>query len=327
LAFLLAGGAAWLSIRQVRWQVLKEALADPHLALLALALLTVLLTTAAKAARWHVLLRASEGRVGTGRVTRVLLVGQMANSLMPRMGDLVRSVLIAPHVSGGVLAVLGTIVAEKALDGILGLLVLVGLAVWMPLPAWLRGPALALSALTGSLLLLLVLAADRGNRANRLMGWLAARLPSTVRARVARSLAGIDLGLGLFRRPANASLALALSVVVWGLALSTNVATLAALGIEAPGWSAWLVLVAGYVAVFLPTVPAQIGVFEYACVLSLTVAAVEPEPALAFGLVLHLLVFAPPAVLGPVCMAVEGLSWSGVQAARRDHIRQDHVPR
>jgi phosphatidylinositol alpha-mannosyltransferase len=105
------------------------------------------------------------------------------------------------------------------------------------------------------------------------------------------------------------------------------VVTLAALDIGAPSWSIWLVLVTGYAATFLPTVPAQIGVFEYACTLALTTAGVAPAPALAFGLILHLLVHGPPAILGPVSMALEGLSWTRWQEARREYGERVHVHR
>jgi uncharacterized protein (TIRG00374 family) len=120
-------------------------------------------------------------------------------------------------------------------------------------------------------------------------------------------------------------LALVWSAGVWGLAALTNVLLLAALGIDAPHWSTWLVLVVGYLANFLPTVPAQVGVFEYASVLALTVVGIDPEPALAFALLLHLLVYAPPAVLGPASMALEGASWAELRAARSKSLEQDHV--
>jgi uncharacterized membrane protein YbhN (UPF0104 family) len=88
------------------------------------------------------------------------------------------------------------------------------------------------------------------------------------------------------------------------------------LGIQAPAWSSWLVLATGYVANFLPTAPAQIGIFEYACVLALSVAGVEREAALAFGLLLHLLVYGPPLILGPLSMALEGLDWAELRRKR-----------
>jgi len=325
-ALLLAGIAAWFSVRQISWTMLRAALAEPDLPLLVLALGTVLATTVAKAARWRILLQQCNARVSGRRVLRVLLIGQMGNSFLPaRMGDVGRAVLVGPQAAGGIPAVVGTILVEKTLDGIMGLLVLLGLALWTPLPAWLRSPVLGLAALTGGLLVLLVLAAARQGwitlPAGRLIGWL----PARVQVQAGRVLAGFRLGLGLFRQPGNALLALALSAVIWGLAALTNVAILAALDIDAPGWSTWLVLVTGYAANSLPALPAHVGVFEYACVLALTAVAVSAEPALAFGLVLHLVVYAPPAILGPVGMAIEGLNWNRLKKAQGKYLEDDGV--
>lgn len=325
-ALLLAGLAAWLSLRRVHWPALRAALAGVNVPLLALALATVLVTTVAKAARWQVLLRACGASVGGMRVGRVLLIGQMGNSFLPgRLGDVARAVLVGPQIHGGVLAAMGTLLAEKALDGVMGLLILSGLAMWTPLPGWLRAPILGLAALTGGLLALLGLAATRGRWATPLLAALIRPLPASLQDRLRRWPVELRLGLGLFRRPGSALLALAWSAAVWGVAALTNLVTLAAMGLEAPGWSTWLVLVTGYVANFLPAVPAQVGLFEYACILALTAAGVGPEPALAFGLVLHLLVYGPPAVLGPASMAVEGVSWKKLQAAKSSSLEGDGV--
>jgi uncharacterized protein (TIRG00374 family) len=327
LSLVLAAIAGWLSIRQVQWADLKAALAHPHWLLLVLALVTVLATTAAKAARWQVLLRQCNTRVPGTRVLRVLLIGQMGNSFLPaRLGDLGRAVLLGPESSGGVAAVLGTVVVEKALDGVMGLLVLVGLALWTPLPAWLRQPMFAFSLVTGILLVLLILSAIRHEWGKRIVDPILRRLPPRAYQRAKNLLNSFGLGLGSIREPGAALLALAWSALVWGLAASTNVVALAALDIQAPGWSTWLVLVTGYVANFLPAVPAQVGIFEYACILALAAAGVGPEPALAFGLVLHLLVYGPPAVLGPVSMAVEGLSWNKLKQAQIESLERSGVP-
>ena len=114
LALLLAGLAAWLSMRQVHWATLRDALAQVDIPLLALALLAVLATTAAKAARWRLLLRPCCKQIGRMRVLRVLLIGQMGNCFLPaRLGDLARAVLLSSQAAGGFLAVLGTILVEK----------------------------------------------------------------------------------------------------------------------------------------------------------------------------------------------------------------------
>jgi uncharacterized protein (TIRG00374 family) len=242
-----------------------------------------------------------------------------------------RAVLAGSQVRGGIPAVLGTIVVEKALDGVMGLLILIGLALYalsagqMPMPYWLRGPIVGLGLLTGLLLALLILAATRQEWAERLAQRLIGWLPGRFQVQTKKLLAGLRLGLGLFRRPTHALLALALSAVVWGLAAYTNVVALDALGIEAPGWSIWLVLVTGYAANFVPTVPAQVGVFEYTHMLALMAADIGQEPALAFSLILHLLVYGPPAILGSVSMAVEGLGWAKLAEARQEYREHNDV--
>ena len=121
--------------------------------------------------------------VGGLRVLRALLIGQMGNSFLPaRLGDVGRAVLLAPHSTGGLPAILGTILAEKALDGVLGLLLLMGLALWIPLPHWLRGSILMPSLLTAGLLALLLLSASRRERVTDLMHRLLLKLPALKRA-------------------------------------------------------------------------------------------------------------------------------------------------
>jgi uncharacterized protein (TIRG00374 family) len=306
---------------------------------LGLALALILVTTAVKVARWAILLRPCRLRGTPFRLCRVLLIGQMANSFLPRLGDVLRAVLLGPDARGGVPAVLGTILVEKVLDGILGLVLLVGLGLWTPLPAWIRGPVVGLAVLTGSLLFLLVVAFLALTGTGRIgaspwwrschLRWrhLSGRLPWGLGQRTERLVTAFVQGMGLFRVPADAALALGLSAVVWALSALTNVVTLEALGIEAPGWTAWLVVVTGYAATFLPTVPAQLGVFEYSAVLSLTAGGVAPELALAFALVLHLLVQLPPATLGPLSMLAEGLDWGRLGAAQQEYLEPGDVHR
>jgi uncharacterized protein (TIRG00374 family) len=176
----------------------------------------------------------------------------------------------------------------------------------------------ALALGTGVLLLLFVVAARWSERVVWLFRPLIRGLPASWRARIERLVPTLASGFSLLKSGSATALALVVSAAIWGLAGLTNVTALAALGIDAPSWSVWLVLVTGYVATFLPAIPAQIGVFEYACVLALTSAGVSPEQALAFALVLHLLVYGPPAVLGPLSMGLEGLNWGLVKSAHHE---------
>ncbi len=94
------------------------------------------------------------------------------------------------------------------------------------------------------------------------------------------------------------------------------------LRIEASFWRVPLVLVASYVANFLPSVPAQHGVFEYARILAVVTAHVHQEPALAFGLSLHVKDCSPLVLLTPVAMILEGLTWNRLVKDQSDHVEE-----
>ncbi len=319
LAVAIACVALWLAVRKVQWGLVAATLRQSDLVLLVLACVSVLATTLVKALRWRVLLKPVAPGVTGMRVLRVLLIGQLGNSLLPaRLGDPARAVLIGPRADGGAAAVLGTVAGEKVLDGVLGLCLLVALAIATPFPSWLQRPALILALITGALLAVLGAVSVHADWLSRLAGRSTRWLRPNWQSRVDGALANFREGLGILRLPSIALGALALSIVVWCLAGLTNYITLAVLGIHANFWSVPLVLVASYVANFLPTVPAQVGVFEYACILALGFVGIEQEQALAFGLILHLLVYGPPLVLGPLAMAIEGLSWTTLWRARNE---------
>ncbi len=84
-------------------------------------------------------------------------------------------------------------------------------------------------------------------------------------------------------------------------AVATNWLVGRALHLPVSWAAAWLLLVvlqASAVAP-IPTSPGRVGLFHYLCVLSLAVFGIERGAALSYGLVLHLLVYLPMAVIGP----------------------------
>jgi hypothetical protein len=50
--------------------------------------------------------------------------------------------------------------------------------------------------------------------------------------------------------------------------------------------------------VAVPSLPGRVGVFEGLCIVTLALYGVEREAAFAVGLVLHMVVFVPPILLG-----------------------------
>lgn len=264
----------------------------------ALSLLVTLLTMAGKVARWRALFPPTQ-RPAWPLLARALLVGQMANALLPaRAGDVARAYLTGADGQTSRMTALGTVAAEKAFD-VLFLLLGAGLAALLtPLPPWLTAGLAGLAA-AGGLLFILALAvpemramdwAERGGR------WLPWGLGSGLGERVRRGLAG----LAALRQPRTALIACAWSLPIWALSVATNYLLFFAFDLRLSVGAALFLLVLLLVGVAPPSSPVRLGVFHALAVVGLATFGVEGPLALAYATVLHLIVYLPQIVLGAV---------------------------
>jgi uncharacterized protein (TIRG00374 family) len=282
-----------LAFRGIEWHQVGRAVAGANHPLLALALGTVLLTTLAKAARWRLLFPQEYGRPRLSKLFPVLLIGQTVNAVLPaRLGEIARAYLIGEIEGVDKAQALSTVMVEKALDALMLLLLVALLFVFMPLPGWLGRSGILVSGLLAVVLLLVILAAYRSkgtpSALRRFLSWI----PGIHRFDLERRL-GAFIAVFSFQFSA-----FSWSVFVWAMAALTNYVTFLALGIEVPFLAALFLLVALHLGVTVPSSPGRVGVFHYICVLSLSLFSVDRSLALSYGLVLHLIVFAPMMSLG-----------------------------
>ena len=265
-----------------------------------LALLSVLVNTAAKVARWRGLF-SEPHRPGIGSLTRSLLIGQMANALLPaRLGDVLRAHILGTEQGTGTALVLGTIAAEKAFD-ILSLLACAGLTVvWMSLPTWLYIPLIVLAG-TGLALFSLALAWPERTILDWMERWVATRSWRGGAWLVAKSRA-LLAGLASVRQPRRAVRACSWSVVVWASATATNYLLLLAYGLPLSIGAALLLLVALTIGIVPPSSPAKLGVFHSIVVFTLAVMGVDRSAGLVYAVALHLLVYVPQIVPGAILL-------------------------
>jgi len=263
-----------------------------------LALLSVLVNTAAKVARWRGLFPGLQ-RPGISSLTRSLLVGQMANALLPaRLGDVLRAHVLGTEQETSRALVLGTIAAEKAFD-ILGLLVCAGLTVaWTALPTWLYIPLIVLAG-TGLALFSLALAWPERTILAWTERWAAIRSWKGGMWLAARSRA-VLAGLATVRQPRRTIEACSWSAVVWVSATATNYLLFLAYGFHLSVGAALLLLVSLTIGIVPPSSPAKLGVFHSIAVFTLAVFGVERSSGLAYAVALHLLVYVPQIVPGAI---------------------------
>ncbi|MBN1890714.1 MAG: flippase-like domain-containing protein [Thermoflexales bacterium] len=305
LAWLLLGLAlsllaAWLAVRDVHWGSVIEAIARANGWWLLAALLSVVLTTLLKALRWQALLVPRPREVSIWDLFAALVVGQMLNMALPmRAGDVGRAAFVGrPSLSR--MQVLATVAAEKWLDMTAAFALAMGLLPFMVWPEWARSSlgTLGVAVLAGVVGLAIVTLFRRRLAAlvERLESSPARSLPLVARA--VEWLRRAWQGVAALRTPSLAAGVIGWTVLTWLLGASTNWLVGRALGLpgSAVMWS--FVLLVLQVGVAVPSVPGRIGVFEYLTMLALALFGVQGEVALAYALVLHVLVIGPIVIGG-----------------------------
>jgi phosphatidylinositol alpha-mannosyltransferase len=123
-------------------------------------------------------------------------------------------------------------------------------------------------------------------------------------------------GLRVFTRPRDGSLALTAQLSAWALQALACYLLLAAIGLDGRAGigAAAAVLLAVNVTALVPATPANVGVFQAACVAVLTGAyGVSAADALAYGIVLQAVEVATAVLMGVPALLGEGLSWRDVR--------------
>ncbi len=298
----------WLAFRGVDWSGAWDSMARANGWLLLLGLASVLAGTVLRAERWRLMFHPHDRGMRLSACFSAMLIGQAVNAVAPlRAGEVVRALLIGEMEEVSKALAIWTTVAEKVLDSVALLAFLALTSLTMPLPAWVRGAGWTL---TLGLAIGLVLVGILVQHETASVAWLVrleGRLPWLVRLRPGRLIAAVAASARLMRRPRLAAGLLVRSAIVFVALSATNWIVGLGMGLRLP--------VAAYALLFavlqisaivpLPTSPGRLGVFHYLCVVVLALYGVERDVALAYGLVLHIAVYLPTAVGGPLLLWLE----------------------
>lgn len=295
-AFFSAAGLI-LALRNVDYARVFEALGRTNYILVFLALGTQLLVIGAIALRWRLLFPQKP------RLTKlfsVLLIAQLSNTVLPvKFGLLLRAYLLGEIETIDKITVFSTVVVEKVFDALMLLLVFMTLIPLVPLPNWIESSGVVASgALFVALCLMLVLTAHQKDRVQRLVNQGLALVPGLDRWKLASRVNSILDALEPLRQ-GRVNLALwGWTGLIWALGALVNYLVILAFGIPVSLVAALFLLVVLQVGTRVPSSLGGIGVFQYLCVLALSVFAVDRSLALSYGFVLHLVVIMPGSLLG-----------------------------
>ncbi|HEY6030737.1 MAG TPA: lysylphosphatidylglycerol synthase transmembrane domain-containing protein [Gaiellaceae bacterium] len=255
------------------------------------------------ALRWRILLGGAGADVPTRRLFAALAAGAAANNVLPaRGGDLVR--IAAVREAAPKSAIVGTLAAERLLDGFtLALLIVLGTVV-SGAGAPLLPLGLGLAAATAAALLLATrLSPEAVER-------LAPVLPARMRARTLGLVNGFAGGLTPLRAPRLLARALAASFALWLCDVAMYGAIAA--GFHLPlGIGGWFLLEGmGNLALAVPATAAGVGTFDYLTLIGVRSLGIGAAAASAYVLTIHALVVLPATILGAL------LARNALRAAR-----------
>jgi hypothetical protein len=126
----------------------------------------------------------------------------------------------------------------------------------------------------------------------------------------------IIVGLEALRSPLNLLGAVVFSFVSWGIEASVYWIVLHAFGLDLPYAAALLVVGTVNLAGLLPAAPGNVGVYEFFVAAVLGALLVAPETALAYAIVVHLVIWLPVTVVGFFFLARTGFGITDVTQAR-----------
>jgi phosphatidylinositol alpha-mannosyltransferase len=315
----LAGLAlALLALRHIGVERVLTSLLASSPGLLIAGLAAMCAAMVARGFAWYAILQAAPTwrRARRRDAMQGTFIGVLMSATLPaRLGEPSRALIVARRLGRAretLPVVLGTMVSQTLLNllalGLLGIAMFANIDLLKGHHEALIGFALApLAALAVVLLAPALLPAAALSRSARLQALLLS---------VRRSLVRVRAGLGVFRHPRQAAIATVAQLGAWGLQLLSCWVLLMALGLDGQTGivAAAAVLFAVNVTAVVPATPANVGVFQAACIAVLAGAYhVSTADALAYGIVLQAVEVTTALIMGMPALVNEGLSWKDVR--------------
>jgi phosphatidylinositol alpha-mannosyltransferase len=318
IASLLGAGLAFLALERIGLARVLESLVASSPGLVAVGVGLMCASMLARAFSWHAILAAAPTWRKARRrdALQGTFIGVLMSATLPaRLGEPSRALIVARRLGRArdtLPVVLGTMVSQTLLN----LLALTILGAVMFSTVDLTGgegkAVLAVAfAPVAALLALFVAPALMPSSSDSRSARLAALLGSA-----RDGLLQVRSGLLIFGKPRQAAAATAMQLAAWALQWLSCWFLSMALGLsgQAGIGAAAAVLFAVNVTAIVPATPANVGVFQAACLAVLGGAYHVATPsALAYGILLQAVEVATALLMGMPALVKEGLSWKEVR--------------
>jgi uncharacterized membrane protein YbhN (UPF0104 family) len=274
----------------------------------AMAIVADVLSYATQGLRWKLLL-ASVGNVRWLDATQAIYAGLFASEVLPlRPGEVLRAFVISRRLQTDASAVFPSIMVERLFDGV-WLAIGVGIAAaLMPLPESLlrAGDVLGVLIVLATILFLYEILRVRDGHAAA----MAAGTPGQV-GRVERFRQRFqDIG-----RKRETYLAFALSFVFFAAQILAFWLVMVAYDLDVSVWVGAAALVIVHLGTAIPNAPANVGTYQFFCVVALTLFGVDKTLATGFSVIAFIILTVPLWLLGSLALGRSGATLASIRRA------------
>ncbi len=303
---LLAGGFAYI-LHGIHLDKLFSQLGGIRWSWVALAIAVNTLSYINWGLSWKWLL-LPVAQVSVYDATRAVYAGQFANAMLPaRLGELIRAYLISRWVSAEFIMVIPSVIASRLLDGIWSVAGVAVTAFFVRLPK---------DLLVGGAILAILIAGGTGSliyfahrREKVLEGWAQKKGAGGKSLRSLKWFLGhLAMGfrdIGFTRESMLAFLISPLWLLFQALSFWLIIV---AYGLDLPLWVGAAVFLIVHFGTILPNAPGDAGVYQFFCVVGLTLFGVDKTSAAGFSLVVYFLLIAPVWLIGFLVLSQSGIS-------------------
>lgn len=304
---LLSLAAVYFLSRFINPDELIKAFKTLTIADLGIMLVLLLLSLCARANGWRHLLE----EVPFKQAFLVVNEGYLFNNLIPRSGEIVRTLLISGTARISAFQVASSVLVERALDVLIAAsMFLITLPFAIEL-TWIKPIAWVLFSICIVLLFVLVILAIKSERVKIWMDSL--HFKSTLlRTRIIPKIGLILDGLAVLKQPLKFGRALFWILISWTCWTSLVYFGMTRLSAFVPIW--WAIFAQGVLAlgIALPSAPAGVGVYEGTMVAAFSVFGFSESGALSIALTLHVMQIVVTTIIGIYGLMVQGQSMTAL---------------
>lgn len=272
--------------------------------------------------RWR-LLMSPVSDVSTRRLYPVVLIGLMANNVMPaRVGELVRAYLVGEREKVSKSAALGTIAVDRVFDGLTLVAILAAVTIFSGTSAGVKTVGIGTAVVFFGVAAVLAGLAFSPQRARHLTLYFLNLLPHGLGEKIEEMLDNFLVGVKSLRSPPLLLLAAALSLGSWTAETLMYYTVGQAFNLDVGLHVYFLIAAGANLALSILASPGGVGPFEATTktILLAFIADEHRSAVTAYAIGLHALLLVPVIMVGFVLLWMMQLSLSEIMGVRKEEV-------